>query len=141
MNTEAKTFLKKFSSKRDALAALEILVDYDMKYDSIKEQIEKHQDVDLAQQVMDYFNQVNGTHYTQTLKIRNIISQIPQVTFDHFESVILHKRETWGADEKMRQYIRPGTLFGSKNKFLQYLDDATNYWIHKSKTTTNGATN
>lgn len=139
MNTEAKAFLKKFSSKRDALAALEILVDYDMKYDPIKEQIEQHDDVDLAQKVMDYFNQVNGTHFTQTLKIRTIITQIPKVTFEQFQSVILHKLETWGADEKMRQYIRPGTLFGSKNKFMQYLDDATNYWIQKQKH--NGASN
>lgn len=133
MNTEAKAFLKRFSSKRDALAALEILVDYDMKYDPIKEQIEQHDDVDLAQKVMDYFNQVNGTHFTQTLKVRTIITQIPKVTFEQFQSVILHKLETWGADEKMRQYIRPGTLFGSKNKFMQYLDDATNYWIQKQK--------
>jgi uncharacterized phage protein (TIGR02220 family) len=133
MNTEAKTFLKKFSSKRDALAALEILVDYDIKYDPIKEQIEKHQDVDLAQKVMDYFNEVNGTHFTQTLKIRTIITHIPQVNFEQFQSVILHKRETWGNDEKMRQYIRPATLFGSTQKFKTYLDDATNYWISREK--------
>lgn len=133
MNTEAKAFLKRFSSKRDALAALEILVDYDMKYDPIKEQIEKHQDVDLAQKVMDYFNEVNGTHFTQTLKIRTIITHVPQVTFEQFQSVILHKRETWGNDEKMRQYIRPATLFGSTQKFKTYLDDATNYWISREK--------
>ena len=134
MTTEAKTFLKKFSSKRDALAALDILVDYDMKYDSIRDQIEKHQDDDLAQRVLDYFNEVNSTHFTQTLKIRTIITQIPKVTFEQFQSVILHKHETWGSDDKMRQYIRPATLFGSKNKFLQYLDDATNYWLLKTKT-------
>lgn len=133
MNTEAKVFLKRFSSKRDALAALEILVDYDIKYDPIKEQIEKHEDVDLAHKVMDYFNQVNGTHFTQTLKIRTIITHIPQVTFEQFQSVILHKKETWGCDEKMRQYIRPATLFGSTQKFKIYLDDATNYWISREK--------
>lgn len=133
MNTEAKAFLKKFSSRRDALTALEILVDYDIKYDPIKEQIEKHQDDDLAQRVMDYFNQVNGTHFTQTLKVRTIITHIPQVTFEQFQSIILHKHETWGSDEKMRQYIRPATLFGSTQKFKTYLDDATNYWISREK--------
>lgn len=133
MNTEAKAFLKKFSTKRDALAALEILVDYDMKYDSIKYQIEQHQDDDLAQLVLDYFNEVNGTHFTQTLKIRTIITQIPKVTFEQFQSVILHKKDTWGNDEKMRQYIRPATLFGSTQKFKTYLDDATNYWISREK--------
>lgn len=133
MNTEAKAFLKKFSSKRDALTALELLVEYDTKYNSIKEEIDGYQDVDLAQKVMDYFNQVNGTHYSQTLKIRTIITHIPQATFEQFQSVILHKKETWGNDEKMRQYIRPATLFGSTQKFKTYLDDATNYWISREK--------
>lgn len=133
MNTDALKFLKKFSTKQDALAALEILVDYDMKYDPIKEQIEKHEDVDLAQRVMDYFNEVNDTHYRNADKIRTVIRQIPKAGFDQFQSVILHKKETWGSDIKMKDYLRPATLFGSKNKFLQYLDDATNYWIQKHK--------
>lgn len=133
MTTEAKIFLKRFSSKKDALTALEILVDYDMKYDQIKAEIEAFDDVDLAQKVLDYFNEVNGTHFTQTLKIRTIITHIPKVSLDQFQSIILHKHETWGADEKMRQYIRPATLFGSTQKFKTYLDDATNYWISREK--------
>lgn len=133
MTTDAKNFLKRFSSKRDALVALSLLSEYDAKYGPMKDQIEKHSDDDLAQRVMDFFNQVNGTHFTQTLKIRAIITQLPQVTFDQFQSIILHKHETWGNDEKMRQYIRPATLFGSIQKFKTYLDDATNYWISREK--------
>lgn len=133
MNTDAQNFLKKFSSKRDALVALDMLIRYDSNYQLIWQEIDSHQDEDLAQKVMDYFNEVNESHYKNADKIRSVIRQIPKVGFDQFQSVILHKKETWGKDIKMKDYIRPATLFGSKNKFLQYLDDATNYWIQKHK--------
>jgi uncharacterized phage protein (TIGR02220 family) len=133
MNTDAQNFLKKFSTKRDALVALDMLIKYDNRYQLLWQEIDSHQDEDLAQKVMDYFNEVNETHYKNADKIRAVIRQIPKVGFDQFQSVILHKKETWGKDIKMKDYIRPATLFGSKNKFLQYLDDATNYWIQKHK--------
>ena len=133
MNTDAQNFLKKFSTKKDAMVALDMLIKYDSNYQSIWQEIDSHQDEDLAQKVMDYFNEVNQTHYKNADKIRAVIRQIPKVGFDQFQSVILHKKETWGKDIKMKDYIRPATLFGSKNKFLQYLDDATNYWIQKHK--------
>lgn len=146
MNTEAKDFLKRFSTKKDALVALDILIqsikqfdwldgglDSYRKYYNIKQEIENHNDEDLAQCVMDYFNEVNDTHYKNADKIRSVIRQMPKVGFEQFQSVILHKKETWGDDIKMKAYLRPATLFGSKNKFLQYLDDATNYWIQKHK--------
>jgi uncharacterized phage protein (TIGR02220 family) len=133
MNTDAQNFLKKFSTKKDALVALDMLIKYDSSYQLLWQEIDSHQDEDLAQKVMDYFNEVNETHYKNADKIRAVIRQIPKVGFDQFQSVILHKKETWGKDIKMKDYIRPATLFGSKNKFLQYLDDATNYWIQKHK--------
>lgn len=133
MNTDAQNFLKKFSTKKDAMVALDMLIKYDSNYQSIWQEIDSHQDEDLAQKVMDYFNEVNETHYKNADKIRAVIRQIPKVGFDQFQSVILHKKETWGRDIKMKDYLRPATLFGSKNKFLQYLDDATNYWIQKHK--------
>jgi uncharacterized phage protein (TIGR02220 family) len=133
MNTDAQNFLKKFSTKKDALVALDMLIRYDSNYQSIWQEIDSHQDDDLAQKVMDYFNEINDTHYRNADKIRSVIRQIPKVGFDQFQSVILHKKETWGKDIKMKDYLRPATLFGSKNKFLQYLDDATNYWIQKHK--------
>lgn len=133
MNTDAQNFLKKFSTKKDALVALDLLIKYDSSYQLLWQEIDSHQDEDLAQKVMDYFNEVNQTHYKNADKIRSVIRQIPKVGFDQFQSVILHKKETWGRDIKMKDYIRPATLFGSKNKFLQYLDDATNYWIQKHK--------
>lgn len=133
MNTDAQNFLKRFSTKKDALTALSLLVSYDEKYQSIKEQIEQHEDEDLAQRVMDYFNEVYGKNYQNTEKIQSIIRQMPKVSFEQFQSIILHKQETWGKDDKMKPYLRPATLFGSKQKFITYLEDATDFWIQKQK--------
>lgn len=146
MTTDAQNFLKKFSTKKDALVAIDLLIQavkqYDwldggkslyVKYNSFRQEIDSHNDEDLAQRVMNYFNEVNDTHYKNADKIKSVIRQMPKIGFEQFQSVILHKKETWGGDIKMKDYIRPATLFGSKNKFLQYLDDATNYWIQKHK--------
>lgn len=42
--------------------------------------------------------------------------------FADFEAVIRHQCDLWGRDEKMRQYLRPETLFGTK--FEAYLSNA-----------------
>lgn len=136
---DAKSFLKKFSTKKDALVAIEmILAEIEMPlnkehYEQLKVDIEKFQDVDLAQQVLDFFNSQYGTNYVNAEKIKALIRQMPKANFDQFASIIVHKKETWGADPKMQEYLRPATLFGSVNKFNTYLDDATNYWIKKAK--------
>lgn len=136
---DAKSFLKKFSTKKDALVAIEmILAEIEMPlskehYEQLRKDIEKFQDVDLAQQVLDFFNAQYGTNYVNAEKIKALIRQIPKANFDQFASIIIHKKETWGTDPKMQDYLRPATLFGSVNKFNIYLDDATNYWIKKAK--------
>ena len=43
-------------------------------------------------------------------------------SWDDFELVIRHQCGQWMKDEKMRQYLRPETLFG--NKFESYLSNA-----------------
>ena len=43
-------------------------------------------------------------------------------TWEDVEAVIRHQCGQWGKDEKMRKYLRPETLFGSK--FESYLSDA-----------------
>lgn len=143
----AQVFLKKFSTKKDALTAIDTVInelETQVKYDDridvvvtfwlkLKKEIESFTDKDLAQQVMDFLNDQFGTQYRNAENIKNIIRNYPRVTFDHFASVIMHKKETWGADPKMQDYLRPATLFGSVNKFKTYLDDATNHWIKKAK--------
>lgn len=99
----------------------------------LKQDIESYQDKDLAKEVMDLFNEVNGTSYRSTELVKTIIKNNPKVTIDQFASIIYHKKETWGDDPKMSNYLRPATLFASMNKFKTYLEDATNYWIKKAK--------
>jgi uncharacterized phage protein (TIGR02220 family) len=135
---KAQEFLQKYSTKKDALNAINFCLlycDSMFKDDLFKlhNDVESFQDKDLAQEVIDLFNDVNGTQYTNTEKIKAIIKGQPKVTFDQFASIIYHKYETWSNDPKMKEFLRPATLFGSINKFKSYLDDATNYWIQKAK--------
>lgn len=148
VSSTTKDLLRSFSSKKDCLTAIGLIINelecrvvYSESVDQLlvnwykhKKEVENYEDRELAQQVMDYFNEVNGTAYRNLIQIRSVIKQIPNVTLDQFQSVIMHKHETWGSDPKMRPYIRPATLFGSKNKFITYLEDSTNYWIQKQKT-------
>lgn len=89
---------------------------------------------DLANEVIEAFNSINETKY-QLLNnaelVKKIVKHNPKITFNHFKSVIVHKKETWSTDEKMKEYNRPSTIFSSK--FLKYLDDATQYWHNKHK--------
>lgn len=135
---KAIEFLRKYSTKRDALTAISYCLLYcdPMFKDDIlamQKDIESFQDRDLADRVMDFFNQTYGTAYRNNEKVKAIIRNEPKATFDQFASIIQHKKETWGKDPKMQDYLRPATLFGSVNKFKTYLDDATNYWIKKAK--------
>lgn len=89
---------------------------------------------DLAKEVIDFFNRVNGTKYqipSNMELVKKIIKANPKLTLQHFHSVIIHKKETWGNDYKMKEYNRPSTIFSGK--FLKYLDDANHYWINKQK--------
>lgn len=93
-------------------------------------------DAELARQVVEYFNEANSTKYlipNNVELIKNILKVYPRLTLEHFKSVILHKLETWGVDEGMKQYNRPTTIFRSAQRFLGYLDDASIYWTNKSK--------
>lgn len=89
---------------------------------------------EMAKEVIEFFNQVNATKYqlhNNSELVVKILKQNNKLTIDHFKSVIVHKHETWAADDKMSQYNRPSTLFSGK--FLKYLDDANHYWIQKQK--------
>ena len=103
------------------------------------------QSVELAKEVVTEFNKINGTKYllpNNMELVKGIIKASPRLTIDHFRSVIIHKLETWGKDDKMKEYNRPSTIFRSAKQFMRYLDDANMYWNHKRKendSTTTGA--
>ena len=70
-------------------------------------------------------NELTGSSYrTTTKKTQTVISARVREGFTQsdFEVVIRHKCKQWLNDEKMREYLRPETLFGPK--FEGYLNDA-----------------
>lgn len=91
-------------------------------------------DETLAREVIEEFNKINSSRYhipNNIALVKAILRVNNKLTLDHFKSVIVHKRDTWGQDEKMKEYNRPSTIFRSAKHFLRYLDDATMYWSSK----------
>ena len=73
--------------------------------------------------IVCYLNQKAGTRYkTTTPKTRRIINARLEegFTLDDFKTVIDKKCTEWLGNEKMEQYLRPETLFGTK--FESYLN-------------------
>lgn len=71
-----------------------------------------------------YLNQKCSTKYlsdTNSNK-KHIVARLNEnFTLEDFKKVIDKKFVDWGTDEKMRKYLRPETLFGSK--FESYLNE------------------
>jgi len=127
-----KQFIQQFSTTKDALIAIDLLITKpELDYKAIKEEVSNFKDI--SQQILDLLNEVYDTNYKSLDKIRAIVKANPKASFDQFASIIYHKKETWGKDPKMLEYLRPSTLFGSTIKFQNYLDEATNYWVTQSK--------
>jgi uncharacterized phage protein (TIGR02220 family) len=76
-------------------------------------------------EIVDFLNATCSTAYRPTAKPtqRHIHARLAEgFTVDDFKAVIAHKHDQWGNDPKMREYLRPETLFGTK--FEGYLNDA-----------------
>ncbi len=78
---------------------------------------------DSISEIVDYLNQETGSHYKSSSdKTRKLIkARLNEgFTVDDFKKVIDRKVAEWKNDEKMSQYLRPETLFGTK--FEGYLN-------------------
>lgn len=76
-----------------------------------------------VKKVVDYLNNATGKNYkANTDKTKKLITSLLKrdYTFENFTHVIDVKCQEWGKDEKMKNYLRPETLFGSK--FESYLN-------------------
>lgn len=82
-------------------------------------------DDNTIKDIVDYLNKKSGKSFswetkpTQT-KIKKLIRKGYQT--DEFKMVIDHKVSQWGSDSRMKEYIRPDTLFNSK--FESYINAA-----------------
>ena len=77
----------------------------------------------VVSEIIDYLNQKTGKHFRKSIAntTRSINARIKEgFTVDDFQSVIDKKVIEWGKDERMKQYLRPQTLFGTK--FESYLN-------------------
>jgi len=81
----------------------------------------KH-DLNAIHSVIDYLNEICGTHYRYTDKNVGLVKARMNdgFTVDDFKTVIEVKFDNWNRKPDMRQYLRPQTLFGTK--FEAYLN-------------------
>lgn len=78
----------------------------------------------LVSRVIDVLNEVTDSNFRHSTKsnVKFIQARINEgYTFEDFKEVIVHKNAQWKDDPKMRSYLRPETLFGSK--FESYLQE------------------
>lgn len=77
---------------------------------------------EIYKEVIDYLNEVTGKRYRHTdVTIKLIKARLNEgFTVDDFKQVIDKKTKDWKDDAKMKDYIRPQTLFGTK--FEGYLN-------------------
>lgn len=87
----------------------------------------------VVSEIIDYLNLKTGKHFRKSIAntTRAINARIKEgFTVDDFKAVIDKKVIEWGKDERMKQYLRPQTLFGTK--FESYLNQ--DLVEHKTKT-------
>ena len=77
-------------------------------------------------EVVEYLNQKTGKNFKHTSKVtqRHIKARLAEgFTVNDFKQVIDNKCSDWLRDQKMKEYLRPETLFGTK--FESYLNSKT----------------
>lgn len=77
---------------------------------------------------VEYFNRITGKKFNPDSKVTiKLINKLIDdgMTKEDFKKVIDFKHKQWRDDPKMKQYIKPSTLFANDN-FHKYLDEANN---------------
>lgn len=84
----------------------------------------KDNNSEIIQQIIQHLNNATGQHYkAENIKTKQLINTRLKegYTLQDFFTVIDKKTRRWADNEKMRQFIRPETLFS--NKFESYLNE------------------
>lgn len=84
-------------------------------------------------EILDYLNQKTGSNFKPVETNLNLVKARLKEGFTvaEIKAVIDAKKEEWGNDEKMAQYLRPETLFGAR-KFAQYagaINTTGSWWV------------
>ena len=93
----------------------------------IKDIVEQSSTTPLPyEEIVQYLNQKTGKNFKHTSKVtqRHIRARLAEgFTISDFKQVIDKKCSDWLRDQKMKEYLRPETLFGTK--FESYLNSKT----------------
>lgn len=96
--------------------------DKDIREEDIREEREE-KDIALIHRIVDYLNDTCGTHYqAKANETKRLIRARLKDGFteEDFQTVISRMNTAWGRNPKMKPYLRPLTLFGTK--FESYLN-------------------
>lgn len=91
-------------------------------------------DIVEIEEIVNYLNEKTGKHFRHnTDKTKKLIkARIREgFTVDDFKRVIDTKTKQWSKDKKMKIYLRPETLFGSK--FEAYLNEEPKREVYEVK--------
>ena len=86
----------------------------------------RNNNINIYNNIINYLNNSCSKHYKSNItKTKKLIDARLKEGFteDDFKKVIDNKKAQWLNDEKMNQYLRPETLFGTK--FESYLNTET----------------
>ena len=133
--TAAASRMRRSRAKNEMLKRNNVTPMLQNGYGEIEIEIEKELEIDnkncrlsdksstVVSEIIDYLNQKTGKHFRKSIAntTRAINARIKEgFTVDDFKTVIDKKVIEWGKDERMKQYLRPQTLFGTK--FESYLN-------------------
>lgn len=133
--TAAASRMRRSRAKSELLKRNNVTPMLQIGYGEIEIEIEKELEIDnkncrlsdksstVISEIIDYLNQKTGKHFRKSIAntTRAINARIKEgFTVDDFKAVIDKKVIEWGKDERMKQYLRPQTLFGTK--FESYLN-------------------
>lgn len=117
-----RTNVRQISDKTPPEIEIEIEIEKELEIDNKNCRLSDKSST-VVSEIIDYLNQKTGKHFRKSIAntARNINARIKEgFTVDDFKAVIDKKVIEWGKDERMKQYLRPQTLFGTK--FESYLN-------------------
>jgi uncharacterized phage protein (TIGR02220 family) len=129
-------FVKEYVDYANSLEKNTVQIDYPYSIDSLwnkekekeKEKKKKNKESSIPfEDIVTYLNKKTGKHYKHTTnKTKDCIKARINEGFNEqdFRTVIDNMVSQWINDEKMNQYLRPETLFGTK--FEGYLNQQVN---------------
>lgn len=73
-----------------------------------------------AEEILNFLNNKTGRAYEAVpANVNRILARLKEFSADDIRAVIAKKCREWGADDRMREYLRPKTLFAAEN-FANY---------------------